>query len=182
MVERVKTTGERLHEWLQGRFTVRSFAGRCGVSPSYISELRTKDRLPTSDVRAAIERETDGAFKASDWLERAKEDAPKPPKSERRPLSSMSPEERLEAAIQEARDELDVVETDGARASLRSTIIRAERDLATLRSKASIELHPQYPALCKALIDAVVEVYGADKLDELLAVLERRTNTERRAV
>lgn len=171
--ERAKTPGERLHEWLQGRFTVRSFAARCGVSPSYISELRTKDRVPSAALREAVERETGGLITATDWLARPRAE-PKPPTSERRPRSSMAHDERLEASIQEARDELDVVESDGARASLRATIIRAEQALAKLRVDCDIEKHPAYPTLVSDLVDAVVEVFGKDKLKELGAAVERR--------
>lgn len=173
--ERERNVGERLREWIaESTLSQRAFAGRCGVAPPRITEAIQMDKVPSAQLREAIERETHGAIRAAEWLEAPKRrPSSPPPRSDRHPASN-DPIERLEQAIREAREELELAEADGARASLRATIIRAERDLAKLRLEASIDRHPAYASLVADLADAALEVYGAEKLEELAEAIERR--------
>lgn len=173
--ERERTVGERLREWIaESTLSQRAFAGRCGVAPPRITEAIQMDKVPSAQLREAIERETHGAIRAAAWLESPKRrHSSPPPRSDRHPGSS-DPIERLERTLDEHRAELDLLETDGARASMRATIQRSEVQLAEMRLRAPIDRHPAYGALVADLADAALEVYGAEKLEELAEAIERR--------
>lgn len=55
-----------------GSLTRSAFAGRVGISPSYLTELAAGIKRPSLDVACRIERETGGAVKVAHWLEAAR--------------------------------------------------------------------------------------------------------------
>ena len=178
MSERSKTPGERLHEWLQGRFTVRSFAVRCGVSPSYISELRTRGRLPSGELRAAIERETSGEIKATDWLARQYDETPVTPRVKREDETPPASEERpsprelgntrdeLRATVQE----IDAVRRKGGLTPNQDAALLGKRTsaltaLARQEDRSALEDHPDFDAFTDdalRALEATLAQYGVD--------------------
>lgn len=61
--------GMRLADWLrQNERTATWLAGQVGRDPSFITRVKNGDAMPSIEVAAAIQRITDGAVTAVDFL------------------------------------------------------------------------------------------------------------------
>ena len=57
-----------LRVWMaEHRITTRALARRIGCSESYLSHIRTGNRVPGRSIAVALERETGGAVLVSRW-------------------------------------------------------------------------------------------------------------------